>query len=149
MGYYWFYWLIIVHSIAAVIAVGPLALNPWLANQIIRSRDNRPLLRTLYITDIFYNRGGWILILSGVALFYLTDWHRAFHAWFLICIGLFVVDSIVERRIREPALTDLSGLTEHHAAWRTSALRLRRGVWVQTASAYLILILMLVRPNLG
>lgn len=145
MNYYWFYWLNIAHIFAAVIAVGPLALNPWLVNQV-NTGDNRIIFGALHLTEIFYVRGGWFLIISGIALFYLTDWHSALHAWFMICVSLFIADSIVEKYVREPAFVSLAG---HNSSWRNTVLRLCIGVWFQTASAYMILILMLIRPNLS
>ncbi len=148
MGYYW-YWLRIVHILAAVVAVGPLALVPWLAGQVVRGgEDSWAMLRTLQITEYFYTRAGWLLILSGAALFYLTDWHQALHAWFLLCVGLFLADNVVENRVREPAIANLANLAKHDPTWRATALRLQRGTLVQTVTAGLILLLMLLRPSM-
>lgn len=145
-----YYWLRIAHIIAAVVAVGPLALTPWISGRIVRGgEDSQAMLRVLRLTDAFYNRAGWILILSGSALFYLTDWHRALHTWFLFCVGLFLVDNVVESRVREPAFATLANLTEHDSTWCRAATHLRHGALVQTLTAGLILLLMLLRPGMG
>ena len=145
-----YHWLKIVHIIASVISVGPLALAPWIASQVVRGgEDSQGMLRTLQITVVFYNRAGWILILSGTALFYITDWHQALHAWFLLCVGLFLADNVVENRVREPAIADLANAAKHDPTWRATALRLQWGTLVQTITAGLILLLMLIRPSMG
>ncbi len=147
---YSYYWLIIVHSVAAVVAVGPLTLTPWITRQIVRGREGSiTLLRVLQLTDTFYNRAGWVLILSGTALFYQIGWNQALHAWFLLCITLFLADNVVEHRIREPAKTQLTNLAEYNGVWRDTAIRLQRGAWVQTLTAGSILLLMLLRPSMG
>lgn len=134
-----------IHAIAAVAAVGPLFLAPWLSFQASKGGiGSRNFVRTIEMTDLFFNRAGWVLIISGLVIFDIIGWQEAVKPWFIACVLIFIIDTFIEQKIRDPAYKHLSEIDESDATWKSSAKRLQRGVLAQTASATLILILMLV-----
>ncbi|WP_411382270.1 hypothetical protein [Pseudomonas sp. MPB26] len=140
----------IFHALAAVAATGPLLVAPWLSAQLKHcSHDNKPLLlRGLTFTDRFYNVAGWGLILSGILMFWLKEWQRCFELWFLLSVALFVLDSAVEKRWREPAHEVLQASTPDAEQWQPAARQIHRGVLGQALCTSAILLVMLLHSTL-
>lgn len=140
----------ILHALAAVAATGPLLVAPWLSAQLKHcSTDNKPLLlRGLAFTDRFYNVGGWGLILSGILMFWLKDWKRCFELWFLLSVAIFVLDSALEKRLRDPANEVLQACSPDAEQWQPAARQIHRGVLGQALCTSAILLVMLLHSTL-
>ncbi|EFE95270.1 hypothetical protein [Serratia odorifera] len=140
----------LVHALAAVAATGPLLFAPWLSARLaVSPAENKTvLLNGLAATDRFYNIAGWGLMLSGIALFWLQDWHRAFQLWFVLSVAIFVIDSLAEKRWRDPATTALAQLQPGQEGWAENAARLHKAVIAQMACTALILLVMLLHSQL-
>jgi len=140
--------IIIIHAVAAVVAVGPVLFAPWLGKQLIQKKPGSPyFLLGLRATEKFYNVGGWVLIVSGLALLYLTDWAALKQAWLWLCVALFAIDSSVEKWLREPAYAKLENQGGKDAEWNIAARHLQLGLLAQGILVGGILLLMLVRPT--
>jgi len=140
--------IIVIHAVAAVFAVGPILFAPWLGKQLIQKETGSPyFLRGLRATEKFYNVGGWVLIVSGLALLYLTDWAALKQAWLWFCVALFAIDSGLEKWLREPAYAKLENQGGKGVEWNVAARRLQLGLLAQGILVGGILLLMLVRPT--
>ncbi|CAK6500169.1 hypothetical protein PANPA_00094 (plasmid) [Pantoea sp. Nvir] len=139
-----------LHALAAVAATGPLLFAPWLSARLkgCRSENTALLLQGLKITDRYYNIAGWALMLSGIAMFWLYDWHRLFQVWFLLSVAIFVIDSLAEKRLRDPANAALATLRPGDAEWHTTAARLHKAVVAQMICTAAILTVMLLHSQL-
>ncbi len=141
----------VVHALAAVVAVGPMIFAPWLSRRLKNCHaDNKTwLLSGLNATDTYYNIAGWVLILTGIGMFYLQDWHRIFQLWFILSVVIFIFDSIVEKRIRDPANDALANLQPSDSQWSENTDRLHQAVTAQMLSTALIFVIMLVHSQLN
>lgn len=141
----------IFHALAAVAATGPLLFAPWLSARlkICRSENAALLLQGLTVTDRFYNIAGWALMLSGIGMFWLYDWHRLFQVWFLLSVAIFIVDSLAEKRLRDPAIAALVKLHPGGADWGATVARLHKAVLAQMICTSAILIVMLLHSQLN
>ncbi|MGB8667878.1 MAG: hypothetical protein WCD24_24515 [Serratia inhibens] len=140
----------IVHALAAVAATGPLLFAPWLSARLVRCQaENKTLLLSgLAASDRFYNIAGWALMLSGIALFWLQDWHRVFQLWFILSVVIFIVDSAAEKRWRDPANEVLAQLQPGEPGWAENTARLHKAVIAQMICTSLILVIMLLHSQL-
>lgn len=140
----------VLHALAAVAATGPLLFAPWLSAQLKHcSESTQPLLlRGLAFSDRFYNVAGWGLILSGVLMFWLKDWHRCFQVWFVLSVAIFVLDSVIEKRLRDPANAVLQASTPDAEQWQAAARQIHRGVLGQALCTSAILLVMLLHSTL-
>lgn len=139
------------HALAAVAATGPLLFAPWLSARLKRCQPEGAalLLQGLAVTDRYYNIAGWALMLSGIAMFWLYDWHRLFQIWFLLSVAIFVIDSLAEKRLRDPASAALATLRPGDADWRTQVARLHKAVVAQMICTAAILLVMLLHSQLA
>ena len=140
----------LVHAMAAVTATGPLLFSPWLSARLKRCQaDNKTLLLNgLDAADTYYNIAGWVLMLSGIVMFWLHDWSRIFQLWFILSVAVFVVDSIAEKRLRDSATEALAALQPGEPGWTENTARLHKGVMTQAACTSLILAIMLLHSQL-
>lgn len=140
----------VVHALAAVAATGPLLFAPWLSAHLKRGQvgNQAMLLSGLAVTDRYYNIAGWVLMLSGMVMFYLEDWHRVFQLWFLLSVVIFVFDSLAEKRLRDPANDALAKLQPGDAGWQENVSRLHKAVLTQMICTALILMVMLLHSQL-
>ncbi|GAB2903261.1 hypothetical protein GCM10027093_45510 [Paraburkholderia jirisanensis] len=139
------------HALAAVAAAGPLIFAPWLSAGLKRCEPGTQtlLLKGLDATDTCYNVSGWLVLLTGLVLFWLAGWHAALQGWFVLSVAVFVVESIIEKRVREPASAALQRLQPGAAGWRAQADRLHRAVVAQSLCTLLILAVMLLHTHLS
>lgn len=139
-----------VHALAAVAATGPLLFAPWLSARLKRCQSENAalLLQGLDVTDRYYNIAGWVLMLSGIGMFWLHDWHRLFQIWFLLSVAIFVIDSLAEKRLRDPANTALATLRPGDAEWSANVARLHKAVVAQMICTAAILMVMLLHSQL-
>lgn len=84
----------------------------------------------------------------AVALFWLQDWHRAFQLWFVLSVAIFMIDSLAEKRWRDPATTALAQLLLGQDGWAENADQLHKAVIAQMACTALILLVMLLHSQL-
>jgi len=140
----------IFHALAAVAATGPLLFAPWLSARlkICRAENATLLLQGLTVTDRFYNIAGWALMLSGIGMFWLYDWHRLFQIWFVLSVAIFIIDSLAEKRLRDPAIAALTKLHPGHEDWISTVTRLHKAVVTQMICTAAILIVMLMHSQL-
>lgn len=141
----------LIHALAAVAATGPLLFAPWLSWRLQSCQQNTEkqlLLSGLTITDRFYNIAGWLLMISGAVMLWMEDWHRLFQLWFVLSVALFVIDSIAEKKWRDPATTALDTTTPGASGWQQHTIRLHRAVLTQMGSTSLILLVMLLHNQL-
>ncbi|ARJ41021.1 hypothetical protein B1H58_02755 [Pantoea alhagi] len=140
----------LVHALAAVAATGPLLFAPWMSAHLKRGQPQNQaiLLRGLDATDRYYNIAGWVLMLSGIVMFWLQDWHRVFQLWFLLSVAIFVLDSLAEKRLRDPANDALATLLPGEEGWQASVSRLHKAVITQMVCTALILVVMLMHSQL-
>ncbi|WPN97554.1 DUF2269 family protein [Pseudomonas sp. MUP55] len=140
----------IFHVLAAVAATGPLLVAPWLSAQLKRCDElTKPLLlRGLTFTDRFYNVAGWGLILSGVLMFWLLDWRRSFEVWFMLSVSLFVLDSVLEKCLRDPAREVLERTQAQTEQWQPAVRRIYLGVLGQALCTCAILLVMLLHSQM-
>ena len=137
----------IIHSLAAVAAMGPLMFAPWMSTQLKHCREDSNkalLLKGIETTDTYYNVAGWILILSGVAMFWMQDWHRVFQLWFILSVVVFGLDSLAEKRLRDPAIKALMPLKPGEVGWSEHTGALHRAVMIQMVCTAFILLIMLL-----
>lgn len=139
-----------LHALAAVAAAGPLLFAPWLSARLklCRPENAALLLQGLKVTDRYYNIAGWALMLSGIGMFWLHDWRRLFQIWFLLSVAIFVIDSLAERRLRDPANAALATLRPGDANWSATVARLHKAVVAQMICTAAILIVMLLHSQL-
>lgn len=140
-----------IHALAAVAATGPLLFAPWFSARLKRCQPANAalLLRGVEVTDRFYNIAGWVLMLSGIGMFWLHDWHRIFQVWFMLSVAIFVIDSLAEKRLRDPASTALTSLSPDDADWSVNVSRLHKAVVAQMICTTAILIVMLLHSQLS
>ncbi|WP_226093667.1 hypothetical protein [Dickeya oryzae] len=141
----------LLHALAAVAATGPLLFAPWLSWRLQSCQQNpekQLLLSGLTITDRFYNVAGWLLMISGAVMLWLDDWHRLFQLWFVLSVAFFVIDSIAEKKWRDPATTALDTTGPGEPGWLLHTSRLHRAVLTQMGSTSLILLAMLLHNQL-
>jgi len=140
----------IFHALAAVAATGPLLFAPWLSARlkICRAENAALLLQGLTVTDRFYNIAGWALMLSGIGMFWLYDWHRLFQIWFVLSVTIFIIDSLAEKRLRDPAIAALTKLHPSDENWISTVARLHKAVVTQMICTAAILIVMLMHSQL-
>lgn len=141
----------IFHALAAVAATGPLLFAPWLSAQLKHCTElTKPLLlKGLAFTDRFYNVAGWGLILSGILMFWLVDWRRSFEVWFVLSVAIFVLDSVIEKRLREPANLVLERTHPQAEQWQPAARQIHYGVLGQALCTSAILLVMLLHSQLS
>ncbi|WP_353613520.1 hypothetical protein [Mangrovibacter phragmitis] len=140
----------VLHALAAVSATGPLLFSPWLSARLKRCQgDNKNLLlKGLSVADTYYNIAGWVLILSGVAMFWLQDWYRVFQLWFILSVLVFIIDSVAEKRLRDPANKALTTLQPGELGWDENTALLHKAVIIQMVCTSLILLIMLLHSQL-
>ncbi|ROM97178.1 hypothetical protein [Pseudomonas brassicacearum] len=140
----------IVHALAAVAATGPLLFAPWLSARLKNCSDaTKPLLLGgLAFSDRLYNVAGWGLILSGILMFWLKDWQRSFEVWFLLSVAIFTLDSVFEKRLRDPANEVLEATSPGAEQWLPAAQQIHLGVVGQATCTSLILLVMLLQSHL-
>lgn len=140
----------IFHALAAVAATGPLLFAPWLSARlkVCGSENAALLLQGLAVTDRYYNIAGWALMLSGIGMFWLHDWHRLFQLWFLLSVAIFVIDSLAEKRLRDPTLAALAKLGPGHENWSPTVAHLHQAVLAQMICTAAILVVMLLHSQL-
>lgn len=141
----------IAHALAAVAATGPLLFAPWLSAQLKScSFATKPLLLGgLAFTDRLYNVAGWGLMLSGILMFWLKDWQRSFELWFLLSVAIFVLDSVIEKRLRDPANEVLKTTSPGADQWLPAVRQIHLGVLGQAICTSLILLVMLLHSQLN
>jgi hypothetical protein len=141
----------LAHALAGIAATGPLLFAPWLS---ARLKACTPATQTLLLsglerTDTCYNVSGWLVMLTGFALFWLSSWHAALQGWFVLSVAIFVVESVIEKRVREPAGVALAKLQPGTSGWHTQAARLHNAVVAQSLCTCLILLVMLLHSHLS
>ncbi|WP_241613255.1 hypothetical protein [Rosenbergiella epipactidis] len=139
-----------LHALVAIAATGPLLFAPWLSARLKNSRAENAtlLLQGLEVTDRYYNIAGWILMLSGIGMFWLNDWHRLFQIWFLLSVVIFVIDSLAEKRLRDPAISTLTKSHPSNDDWTHASERLHKAVLIQMVSTAAIVVIMLLHSLL-
>ena len=122
-----------LHALGAAGALGPLLMAPWISYKLryAKSSNKILLLKGLEFTDRYYNIFGWIVMLTGIVLFYLQDWHRIFQIWFILSVLLFIVDSVAEKVWRDPAIEILTNTEPSDVVWIPETRRLHKAVLVQ------------------
>lgn len=139
-----------IHTIGAVGATGPLLVAPWMSYKLRNATASNKtlLLKGLAFTDRYYNIAGWIVMLSGIVMFYLQDWHRMFQIWFVLSVAIFIIDSIAEKKWRDPANDALASLNPDDVLWLSETQRLHKAVMTQMICTSLIFITMLFHCQL-
>ena len=139
-----------VHAIGAVGATGSLLVAPWMSYKLRHATASNKtlLLKGLAFTDRYYNIAGWIVMLSGIVMFYLQDWHRIFQFWFVLSVVIFIVDSIAEKIWRDPANDALTSLNPDDVLWLSETQRLHKAVMTQMICTSLIFITMFFHSQL-
>ncbi|ALX93031.1 hypothetical protein AV650_05430 [Serratia fonticola] len=140
----------VVHILAAVFATGPLLFSPWLSIRLKRCQGGNKnlLLNGLSAADTYYNIAGWVLMLSGIVMFWLQDWHRVFQLWFILSVLVFIIDSLAEKRLRDPANKALTTLQPGEPGWDENTARLHNAVITQMVCTLLIFAIMLLHSQL-
>ncbi|WP_447876637.1 hypothetical protein [Serratia fonticola] len=140
----------VVHVLAAVAATGPLLFSPWLSARLKRCQGGNKtlLLNGLSVADTYYNIAGWVLMLSGIVMFWLQDWHRVFQLWFILSVLVFIIDSLAEKRLRDPANKALATLQPGEPGWDENTSRLHNAVSTQMVCTLLIFFIMLLHSQL-
>ena len=134
----------LLHVLAAFIAAGPLFLTPWVAASLsIKDPSLIDRLAVLKQVEDIWSRLGWALVVTGLGLFALSDWSRGTEPWFLLAIGIFLVDIPVERWLREPAIQQLRQVEGNRTSDIGALHRLRLGVGLQTLGVAAIIVLMI------
>ncbi|CAM3193619.1 hypothetical protein [Vibrio diazotrophicus] len=141
----------ILHALGAVGATGSLLLAPWMSYKLrdAKSTNKTLLLKGLEFTDRYYNIAGWIVMLSGIVMFYLQDWHRIFQTWFVLSVALFIIDSIAEKIWRDPATEILTNIDPVDELWFQESRRLHKAVLAQMICTALIFVTMLLHSQLS
>lgn len=112
-------------------------------------RGNKTLLLNgLSVADTYYNIAGWVLMLSGIVMFWLQDWHRVFQLWFILSVLVFIIDSLAEKRLRDPANKALATLQPGEPGWDENTSRLHNAVSTQMVCTLLIFFIMLLHSQL-
>jgi len=140
-----------IHILGAVGATGILLVAPWMSFKLKESDiSNKNLLLTgLCFTDVFYNIAGWITILSGIFMFWFQNWYGVFQIWFVISLTIFIIDSIFEKKWREPANEILKKIEPNDPKWLKETKRLHKAVTAQMICTSLIFIVMLLHNQLN
>jgi hypothetical protein len=141
----------LAHALAGIAATGPLIFAPWLSARLKRCEPGTQalLFRGLDAADTCYNLSGWLVMLTGFGLFWLTSWHAALQGWFVLSLAIFMVDTVVERRMRDPAGAALMDMEPGASGWHMQASRLHNAVVIQSLCTFLILLVMLLHSHLS
>ncbi|MEI8633165.1 hypothetical protein P4S72_16300 [Vibrio sp. PP-XX7] len=140
----------VIHALAAVAATGPLLFAPWLSARLktCQVETKTLLLKGLSFSDTFYNIAGWVVMLSGIVMFWLQDWHRIFQLWFMLSVVIFVIDSIAEK-MAGLILESLENPTPRDIGWTLYTQRIHKAVMTQTICTALIFAIMLLHSQLS
>lgn len=98
--------------------------------------------------DRYYNIAGWGLILSGIFMLWSKEWYRIFQLWFILSVLVFIVDSIVEKLLRDPSNRALSQLHPKAMGWGKNAAKMHKAVIIQAICTLIILLIMLLHSRL-
>lgn len=140
-----------VHILGAVGAAGVLFSAPWMSLKLKNAdiSNKTLLLQGLYFTDCFYNIAGWVTIVSGVLMFWFQHWYGLFQVWFIVSVMIFVIDSMVEKKWREPANAMLKEIMPSDPKWVIETNKLHKAVTSQVICTSLIFIVMLLHNQLN
>lgn len=86
-------------------------------------------------------------MLSGIMMLFLQDWQRIFQLWFILCIIIFIFDSVAEKYFRDSALKAIAVVPRSEPMWLANAARSHWAVVIQTTCTSLIFILMLLHSH--
>ncbi|MDO4907943.1 hypothetical protein [Neisseria sp.] len=139
-----------IHLLAAVAAAGPLLFAPYLSLRLKSCKEEEKILilRSLTMIDRYYNIAGWGLILSGIFMLWSKEWYRIFQLWFILSVLVFIVDSIVEKLLRDPSNRALSQLHPKAMGWGKNAAKMHKAVIIQAICTLIILLIMLLHSRL-
>ena len=149
-------WLIVVHVVSAVLALGPAFAFPWMLRPTTSAAEMESSLDLVDRLETFPKLFGTVAVLSGLALVFLGSYGSFAQMWIAGSLLLFIaVQALVigwmgpaAKQLRR-SLAETGGAVQREATAAACALyaRVRRYHAAAGVLSLLILILMIVKPR--
>ncbi|HZG84793.1 DUF2269 family protein [Paenibacillus sp.] len=149
-------WLVVVHVVSAVLALGPAFAFPWVLRPTSSAAEMASCLDLVDRLEVFPKIFGTLALLSGVALVIFGSYGSFAQVWIAGSLLLFAAVQVLVIALMTPAAKKLraslaeAGETmqrEASAAGCALYARVRRYHAAAGVLSFLILLLMIVKPR--